>query len=165
MNPFLKLNFGTRKPLTALLGLALEGSRLEGVVVRRQHGSLRLVQSFTATLTLDPLTNDPELVGREILNHLEAAGVHERHCAVAVPLKWALTARAEIPAMPEADVANFLQIETERGFPCDAATLRVATSRYTTSSDAQHYSGGPPRDQQMNSIPAMKPRRAKSTHS
>ena len=31
--------------------------------------------SFTTTLSLDPLTAEPELAGREILNHLEAAGI------------------------------------------------------------------------------------------
>ena len=45
---------------------------------------------FSVSLSLDPLTADPELVGREIRNHLDAAGVRERHCIVAVPLKWAL---------------------------------------------------------------------------
>jgi len=77
---------------------------------------LQIAQRFTATLSLDPLTNDVELVGREILNHLEAAGVRERRCVVAVPLKWALTAYAKLPELPEADVEGFLQIEAERGF-------------------------------------------------
>lgn len=138
MHPIPKRPFWQRKPLAVLLGLELDGNRLEGVVVRRQNGLLQPSQAFTATLALDPLTNDPELVGREILNHLEAAGIRERHCTVAMPLKWALTAQAAIPVMPEADAASFLQIEAERGFPCDAATLRVATSRYTAPSGACH---------------------------
>jgi Tfp pilus assembly protein PilN len=138
MNLFSKSNFGQRKPLAAVLGLALEGNRLDGVVVRRQNGTLQRTQSFTATLSLDPLTNDPELVGREIRNHLEAAGIRERHCVVALPLKWALTAHTTLPPLTEADVAGFLQLEAERGFPCDLATLRVATSRYTVSAGQPH---------------------------
>ena len=50
--------------LTSLLGLTLDGSRLEGVVVRRNNGSLLVQESFAVTLSLDPLTGDPELVGR-----------------------------------------------------------------------------------------------------
>jgi hypothetical protein len=51
-------------------------------------------------------------------------------CVVCVPLKWALVVHVELPELPEADVASFLQIEAERGFPCDIATLRLATSRW-----------------------------------
>ena len=131
MNLFSNQNFVKRRPMSSLLGLALDGTHLEGAVVRQQNGALQLAQTFTATLALDPLTNEPELVGREILNHLESAGIRERCCVVAIPLKWALTAQTSIPPIPEADVAGFLQIESERGFPCDVATLRVAASRST----------------------------------
>ena len=131
MSLFSKQNFVKRRPMSSLLGLALDGNHLEGAVVLQHNGALKLAQAFTATLALDPLTNEPELVGREILNHLESAGIRERCCVVAVPLKWALTTQTGIPPLPEADVAGFLQIEAEKGFPCDAATLRVAASRST----------------------------------
>ncbi|MFZ0826442.1 MAG: hypothetical protein WAO02_03370 [Verrucomicrobiia bacterium] len=129
MKKILKVNFSRRKKLTSLLGLVLDGSRLDGVVLRRPNGSLQVQQTFSVTLTLDPLTALPELVGREIRNALDAAGVRERRCVVGVPLKWALTAQTELPALPEADAASLLQLEAERGFPCDVATLRLAQSR------------------------------------
>ncbi len=138
MIPLSKPNFLKRKPRTVLLGLSLDGSRLEGALVRLQSGSLQLVQSFTATLALDPLTSEPELVGREVLNHLEAAGIRERYCTVAVPLKWALTAHTTLPDMPEADEDNFLKIEAERNFSSDTATLRMAISRFTSPSGIRH---------------------------
>ena len=138
MNLLPKLNLRRHKPLAAVLGLVLEGTRLEGVVVRRQNGVLQPTQPFTATLALDPLTNDPELVGREILNQLETAGIRERHCAVAIPLKWALTAQTTLPPLTETDVPSFLNVEAERMFPCDVATLRIVTSRYTAPSGEQH---------------------------
>jgi hypothetical protein len=98
------------------------------VVLRRNNGALQQLQTLAVTLALDPLTAAPELVGREIRNHLDAAGVHERHCVVGVPLKWVLTAQTELPALPEADAASLLQMEIERGFPCDVATLRLSQS-------------------------------------
>ena len=119
----------------SLLGLSLDGSRLDGVVLRRTNGSLRVQQSFSAVLSLDPLTAAPELVGREIRNHLEAAGIRERHCAVCLPLKWVLTVSTELPPLPEADAASLLQIEAERGFPSDIATLQVAHSRCALAGD------------------------------
>ena len=114
---------------TSLLGLALEGSRLEGVWLKRSGDALQVAGSFTVTLTLDPLTAAPELVGREIRNHLDAAEVRERRCVVALPLKWALAAHVKVPQLAEADAASFLQLEAERSFPCDVATLITATSR------------------------------------
>ncbi len=138
MNKILKINFSRRKKLTSLLGLNLDGSRLDGVVLRRTNGSLQLQQSFSATLSLDPLTAAPELVGREIRNHLDAAGVRERRCVVGVPLKWTLTAHTELPPLPAEDAASLLQLETERGFPCDVTTLRIAHSRCPLPDGKQH---------------------------
>jgi hypothetical protein len=138
MNNVIKVNFLKRKGPSVLLGLALDGSRLEGVVLRRSNGSLLVQQQFAVTLSLDPLTNDPELVGREILNHLQAVGVRERQCVVSLPLKWALAAHTQIPKLAEADIPGFLQIEAERGFPTDIATLQVATSRLTSALGEQH---------------------------
>ena len=138
MNKVLKINFGKRKPLTSLLGLTLDGSRLEGVVLRRTNGALQKLQSFSVTLTLDPLTAMPELVGREIRNHLDAVGVRERHCVVGLPLKWVLTMHTELPKLSEEDAASLLQLEAERSLPSDPAALRLASSRCTLAG-GQHY--------------------------
>jgi hypothetical protein len=138
MSKVIKINFLKRGTPSTLLGLALDGSRLEGVVLRRSNGSLQVGQRFSATLSLDPMTNEVELVGREILNQLEAAGVREHRCVVAVPLKWALACHTHIPEMPAADVEDFLQIEAERGFPTDVTTLQIATSRLVGAAGGQH---------------------------
>jgi len=138
MSNILKINFRKSKRLTSLLGLTLDGSRLEGVVLRRTNGSLQLLQSFSAALTLDPLTAAPELVAREIRNQLDAAGVRERNCIVGVPLKWALTGQTELPQLAVADAASLLQMEAERSFPCDLATLRMADSRCVLPAGKQY---------------------------
>src|SRR5262245_1091915 len=119
MKNVFKLNFGSLRALksgpgSSILALVLDGSRLEGVVLRRTNGSVQKQQAFSFSLSLDPLTNAPDLVGREIRNQLDAAGVHERRCVLALPLKWALTAHTKIPEIPEADIAGFLEIEAER---------------------------------------------------
>lgn len=129
-----------KKPrrLSSLLGLTLDGSRLEGVVLRRTNGSVQVQQSFSVLLSLDPLTAPADLVGREILNHLSAAGVRERACIVGLPVKWVLTAHADVPPLPPADVESFLALEAERGFPCDASTLQIATSRCSLAGDRSY---------------------------
>jgi len=75
-----------KRRASSLLGLTLEGRRLEGVVVRRVAGGLEVGQSFEVSLSLDPLTNDPMLVGQEIRNRLDEAGVRESRCIVGIPL-------------------------------------------------------------------------------
>jgi len=137
MIDFKNITAGRRRNPTSLLGLALDGSRLDGVWLKRTNGSLHVQASFSVTLTLDPLTNAPELVGREIRNHLDAAEIRERRCVVALPHKWVLAVSSQLPALPEADVAGFLQLEAERGFPCDLATLITATSRSRLASGQQ----------------------------
>ena len=122
---------------TSLLGLALEGSRLEGVWLKRSGDALQVAGSFAVTLTLDPLTAAPELVGREIRNHLDAAEIRERRCVVALPLKWALAGHAKVPQLADADATSFLQLEAERSFPCDVATLITATSRCKLAGDGE----------------------------
>lgn len=117
------------KSATSLLGLVLDGSRLDLVAVKRTNGSVEIRHSATVALTLDPLTNDPDLVGAEIRTHLEKAGVRDRRCVVGVPLNWALTLAVKVPAglTPE-DVEALLAMEAERGFPYAPETLMVSHS-------------------------------------
>lgn len=102
----------------SLLGLVLDGSRLDFVAAKRTNGSVEIRKAGSVTLALDPLTNDPELVGAELRKHLESAGLRDRRCVVGVPLNWALTLAVKVPAglSPE-DVSALLAMEAERGFP------------------------------------------------
>ncbi len=115
-----------------LLGLSLDGSRLEGALLRRTNGSAEVQKTFAVTLSLDPLANEAELVGQEIRNHLDAAGIRERRCIVGVPLNWVLTQQIKLPELPEEDIASLLQLEAERGFPHSPDALMICTSRFRT---------------------------------
>lgn len=123
------MNKPNKTTATSLLGLVLDGSRLDLVSVKRTNGSVEIRKAATATLTLDPLTNDPDLVGAEIHTHLEKAGVRDRRCVLGVPLNWALTLSVKVPAglAPE-DVQSLLAMEAERGFPYAPETLMVSQS-------------------------------------
>ncbi|HVY69808.1 MAG TPA: hypothetical protein VHH73_07750, partial [Verrucomicrobiae bacterium] len=118
-----------KKRPPAVLGLALDGDRLHGVVLKRANGGAQIAATLNVPLALDPLTGDPELVGREIRNHLEAAEIRERRCVFALPLNWALTHQTPLPAeLPPGDWDSFLQIEAERGFPYGLDALMVSKS-------------------------------------
>lgn len=132
-----KLVFWKRQPGKSLLGLAFDGSRLDGAWVRRTNGSVEVRKSFSASLSLDPLTAEVELAGREIRKQLDAEQIRERWCAVCLPLNWALTLTVKLPEIPEEDVADFLQIEAERGFPYSPDDLMLAHSRFRTGDGTQ----------------------------
>lgn len=123
------MNAPKKNTATSLLGLELDGNRLDIVSVKRTNGSVEIRKSASVTLALDPLTNDPELVGAEIRTHLEKAGVRDRRCVVAVPLSWALTLAVKVPAgLPPEDVQALLLMEAERGFPYAPETLMCGQS-------------------------------------
>lgn len=126
-----------RQP-TGLLGLALDGSRLEVVLLRRSNGSVEIQKNGVASLSLDPLKDDPELVGREIRKHLEDMGIRERRCAVCLPLDWALSLQTKLPDLPEADLRSFLEIEAERGFPYGPEALFISVSRFRLGAGQEH---------------------------
>jgi hypothetical protein len=138
MNNVVKVKFPGRKRPTSVLGLSLDGSRLEGVVLQRANGSLESRHAFSVVLALDPLTAAPDLAGQEIRNQLDAAGIKERVCVVAVPLRLALTTTTELPALSDEDAASLLQLEAERGFPCDVDTLRLSDSRCALDGGKRH---------------------------
>lgn len=116
----------------SVLGLSLEAGRLEAVAVRRVDGRVEIRQRCEAALSLDLLGGDPQLVGREIRKHLDEAGIRDRNCVVCVPLAWALVLQVRLPDLPAADLADFLQLEAERGFPYSPEALVIARSRFRT---------------------------------
>jgi hypothetical protein len=120
------------KRAASVLGMTLDGNRLEAVVLRRSNGTVQVHQSFVAELALSPLTDAPELVGREIRNHLDQAGIRQRRVAVCLPLGWVLTMQSKLPELSDADRAGFLQLEGERGFHSGPETLFSASSLFTT---------------------------------
>jgi hypothetical protein len=123
---------------SSVLGIAIDGNRLEAVVVRRSGGSLQVRKAVSAEMALAPLTGDPELVAREIRNHLETAGVRERRCVVCLPLTWVLTLQSKVPEISGADLDSYLQIEAERGFTSGHESLFITRSMFKTPSGDQY---------------------------
>jgi hypothetical protein len=127
-----------RKRAASILGLALDGNRLEVVALRRSNGTLQIRKTLAVSLALSPLTDAAELVGQEIRNHLDEAGIRERRCAVCIPLSWVLSLQTQLPELSGDDRASFLQIEAERGFHSGPESLLTASSLFKTPGGEQH---------------------------
>ncbi len=126
---------------STVLGLTLESGFLSAVEVKRSNGSVRVLKQAKAPLTLDPLRDEPELAGREIRNLLKQAEISTKQCVAGVPANWALTVHTKLPAgIEEADIQSFLDIEAERGFPCNPDELQIASRVYRAEDGAQYAS-------------------------
>src|SRR5688572_8692890 len=125
-----------KKRAQSVLGLILIDGQLRACHVTRTKGRTEVVKTANAALTLDLLHPEPELIGREIKNHLDEAGIKERHCVVGVPPRWVMSQHTKVPALDADDAASFLQIEAEKGFPVDPANLQIARSfQHSTAGD------------------------------
>lgn len=118
----------TKKRAQSVLGLTLSDGQLRACHVTRAKGGLEVVKAASAALTLDLLHPEADLVGREIKNHLDAAGIRERHCVVGIPPRWVMSQHTKVPDLGPEDTTSFLQIEAEKGFPVDLAQLQIARS-------------------------------------
>jgi hypothetical protein len=116
--------------LQSVIGLSLGDGHIRAVSVTRAKGAVEVVKATSAPMTLDLAHPEPELVGREIRNHLDAAGIRERHCVVALPAQWVMSQPTRVPELSPEDLSNFLQMEAEKAFPVDVAQLQIARSFY-----------------------------------
>ncbi|MGB0580262.1 MAG: hypothetical protein ACPGVU_11220 [Limisphaerales bacterium] len=119
-----------KKQPNSILGLTLEGKRLDSALLKRGRGGFRLQGSASSELSLDPLVDDPELVGREIKDQLNDAGLSEKNCAVGVPLEWTLTTMVTLPDMPEEHMDGFIRLQAEKSFPFSLSDLSLSVSRF-----------------------------------
>jgi hypothetical protein len=117
-----------KKRAPSVLGLTLTDGQMRAFHVTRAKGGVEVVKAVSASLTLDLLHPEAELIGREIKNHLDEAGIRERHCVVGIPPRWVMTQHTKVPDLGPEDRASFLQIEAEKGFPVDLAHLQIAQS-------------------------------------
>lgn len=128
------MRLNRQKRLNSVVGLSLTHGNLRAFHVVRSKGGIEVAKAAAATLTLDLLHPEAELIGREIKNHLEAAGIRERHCVVAVPASWLMSQHLRVPELSPEDEESLLQLEAEKGFPCAPEDLQIARSRHAIGS-------------------------------
>ena len=116
--------------VNAIVGIVLSGDQMTASLVRRVGNGFEVQQTVHVQLSLDVLGSAPELVGQEIRNHLDQAGIRESRCIVCVPLEWVLVRQAELPELSAVDLESYLAIQSEREFPYPPEDLSIATSFY-----------------------------------
>ncbi len=115
----------------SLVGIALVDGGMNVTLLARNGSGLKMQKCFFAPLSLDPLTNDPELVGREIRGKLDEQHIRESKCVVCVPFNWMLTQQIDLPELSEEDEKEYVNLHVEREFPFHPDDLSVAVSRFS----------------------------------
>lgn len=123
----MKLALSRRAP-QSVLAVTFVGGRLVAAQVARSKNAVAVLRQTSAPLSVDLLHPEPQLVGREIRNHLDAAQIKERSCVVVLPPEWVMTQHTELPELSPEDADSLLQIEAEKGFPNGPDELHIARS-------------------------------------
>ncbi len=112
----------------SLLGIEFEHGWFHAVLAYRNGKGLHIKQTWHSPLALDPLNEEADVVGQEIRNQLDEAGIHEPHCVVCLPIHWILKHRFEIPDLPEADRKEYIHLQAEKEFPFAPHDLSLSTA-------------------------------------
>lgn len=145
--------FSPKRP-QSVVGLSLSDGQLRAVQVARAKSAIAVLRTGAAPLALDVLHPEPELVGREIRNHFEAAGIRERRVVVALPPSWIMSHHARIPDLSPEDASSLLRLEAEKSFPCDPDELQIARSAQR-SPEAGYVTQLAVRKDQLESLAAV----------
>lgn len=130
------MNWSGKKRLHSVIALSVSDGQLCVAHAARAKNAVAVLKSATAPLTLDLLHPEAELIGREIKNHLEAAGIREHRCVVALPPAWVMSLHTKLPELSPEDADGLLRIDAEKGFPCDPDELQIARSTQRSTESA-----------------------------
>jgi hypothetical protein len=116
------MRFGRR---SAVLALAFEDGQLTAVLA---NGAATPV---VASFAVDPLLDDPPLVGQELRDCLQPLGRLPRRAVVGLPLNRLMVTTVAVPALPDEALAGFLRIQAEREFLLAPEDLAMGVSLST----------------------------------
>ncbi|MBX3739320.1 MAG: hypothetical protein KF715_21710 [Candidatus Didemnitutus sp.] len=148
------MNWPLKQRPRSVLGLRFGGDQLSLCLLARSNGSAEVVTAATLPLPPDFLRLDAATGGRQLRDLLTQAGVRERACAVALPDHWLLARTCAVPALAPEDLAAFLQLEAEKGFPVDPAHLQIAISTCRVG-DATFVTQLAARREQLDALAAL----------
>ncbi len=132
MNPF------KPKPIQSLLGLSLHGRQLTAVVAHVEGTNVKTGNLVTTLLSLDPLTNDVELVAQEIRTFLDQHEIRETRCLLCLPSNLALATSIDLPELSDDDRQSYLDLQAESEFPFGVDDLSIASVPYQSPTASQH---------------------------
>lgn len=115
----------------SILALTISAERIDVARIRGPVTGLLTTRRFDPVrVGAEEILRNPEKAGTLLAAALDAAGVREKRCAVAVPPAWALTASTDLPTVDPDDLRGYLELRAEREFPIPISELRLGFSAY-----------------------------------
>ena len=106
-------------------------AQAEGTIVK-------MGATATTSLSLDPLTNDVELVAQEIRTFLDQNEIRETRCLLCLPSNLALATSIDLPDLSDEDLESYLDLQAESEFPFGVDDLSLTSVSYQSPSASQH---------------------------
>lgn len=103
----------TQKAKT-VLGLFLGGGRVTFAVARPGDASLAVAKQGSEAFALIPGQDDPEVIAAKLRDVLARHRTRTRHCVLALPLAWAVSARFAVEGMAPEALPEVAALELER---------------------------------------------------
>lgn len=116
----------------SLVCIALRPGWMEAMVFVPNGRGGRVRKCLSSALSLDPLSDDAELVGREWKTKLREAGVVETQCLICVPLQWAMSVAIDLPELSREDEASYIQLNVERAIPFALDDVVLSSVKFQT---------------------------------
>ncbi len=129
------MNLPWKKKAASVLGIAFDGGLLRVAALRQNGVGLRVVGQVREELALDPWKDAPADVGAALKIALERAELREKQCVIGIPVEWTLTNLIHLPAVDEADVRDYLDMQIEKSFPFSPDDLAISISRFQAGLD------------------------------
>ncbi len=121
------------KRITALVVIELTRERLRAVEVRPGDRDATAGPRVDEEFRLNPLSDEADLVGRELRSRLHAAGIRARAAIFCPPLDQLLVQTIDLDGVAPEDLESLIALEAERAFPFPSDELIAALSRFTNA--------------------------------
>ncbi|XHR30205.1 MAG: hypothetical protein ACFUZC_06525 [Chthoniobacteraceae bacterium] len=98
----------------SILALTLRADSLSALCVRASGETPP--EPIKIAVGADAVLADPAKAGAALAAALEAAGIKERRCALALPPSWVLSTSADLPEVSPEDLRGYFELRAEREF-------------------------------------------------
>jgi hypothetical protein len=120
-----------------LLGISFDKGLMTVVRMRIDNGAYRVDKALRVPLSLDPVSAQPELVGRAIRERLTENGISDRDCLVVLPVASSLSMRIDVPNLAGQDLDDYIRMQSERQLPVAIDDMSLAVSYRRISEESR----------------------------
>jgi len=137
-----------------ILGIAFNKEYLTIIQMQLNNGKTKITKNICQNMALQPMNDDPILVGKEIQKILTDAKIHTKHCTIALPPELALHMHLQLPTKQKQEQQQYISLQIEKEFEYPPEALAIHTNIHNTTNNTQAYIVAVPKTylEQLNQI-------------